>query len=120
MTVKGLSERRSLRVIGMSASALRYQPRPDRNGELRDRIVALAQRHRRYGASMIYLKLRQAGELVNHKRVERLYTLEKLQIRRRPRKKIPVSERQPLVRPGAANEVWSVDLSSTESPRAAR
>jgi putative transposase len=110
MTVKGLSERRSLSVIGMSASALRYQPRPDRNGGLRERIVALAQRHRRYGASMIYLKLRQAGELVNHKRVERLYTLEKLQVRRRRRKKIPVSERQPLIRPGAANEVWSVDF----------
>jgi hypothetical protein len=71
MTVKGLSDRRSLRVIGMSASALRYQPRPDRNGELRDRIIGLAQRYRRYGASMIYLKLRQAGEFVNHKRVER-------------------------------------------------
>lgn len=110
MTAKGLSERRGLRVIGMSASALRYQPRPDRNGALRDRIVALAQRHRRYGASMIYLKLRQAGELVNHKRVERLYTLQQLQVRRRRRKKIPVSERQPLVRPGAANEVWSVDF----------
>ena len=110
MTAKGLSERRSLRVIGMSASVLRYQPRPDRNGALRDRIVALAQRHRRYGASMIYLKLRQAGELVNHKRVERLYTLQQLQVRRRRRKKIPVSELQPLIRPGAANEVWSVDF----------
>jgi putative transposase len=110
MTAKGLSERRGLRVIGMRASALRYQPRPDRNGPLRDRIVALAQRYRRYGASMIYLKLRQAGELVNHKRVERLYTLQQLQVRRRRRKKIPVSERQPLVRPGAANEVWSVDF----------
>jgi putative transposase len=110
MTAKGLSERRGLRVIGMSASALRYQPRPDRNGALRERIVALAQRHRRYGASMIYLKLRQAGELVNHKRVERLYTLQQLQVRRRRRKKIPVSERQPLIRPGAANEVWSVDF----------
>ena len=77
MTAKGLSEHRTLHVIGMSASALRYQPRPDRNGALRGRIVALAQRHRRYGASMIYLKLRQAGEWVNHKRVERLYTLEK-------------------------------------------
>jgi hypothetical protein len=36
-------------------------------------IVALAQRHRRYGAGLIYLKLRQAGEIVNHKRVERLF-----------------------------------------------
>jgi putative transposase len=77
---------------------------------LREQIIALAQRHRRYGASMIYLKLRQAGALVNHKRVERVYALEKLQVRRRRRKKIPVSERQPLIRPGAANEVWSADF----------
>jgi putative transposase len=47
---------------------------------------------------------------VNYKRVERLYRLEKLHIRRRRRKKIPVSERQPLIRPGAANEVWSMDF----------
>ena len=110
MTTRGLSERHSLQVVGMSASALRYQPRPDRNGALREKIVALAQRHRRYGAAMIYLKLRQAGELINHKRVERLYALEKLQVRRRRRKKIPVSERQPLIRPGAANQVWSADF----------
>ena len=94
----------------MSASSLRYQPRPDYNALLRAKIITLAQRHRRYGAEMIYLKLRQAGELVNHKRVERLYTLEKLQVRRRRRKKTPLGERQPLVRPGAANEVWSMDF----------
>jgi len=72
MTERGLSERRALLVIGMSASALRYTPAPDRNGALRVRIVALAHRHRRYGAGMIHLKLRQAGERVNHKRVHRL------------------------------------------------
>ena len=110
MQNRGMTERRGLQVVGMSASALRYEPRPDRNTLLRAKIVTLAQRHRRYGAEMIYLKLRQAGELVNHKRVERLYTLEKLQIRRRRRKKIPLGERQPLVRPGAANEVWSMDF----------
>jgi putative transposase len=110
MGTRGLTERRCLRFVGMSASALRYQPRPDRNIALRARIVALAQRHRRYGVGMIHLKLRQAGEIVNYKRVERLYALEKLHIRRRRRKKIPVSERQPLVRPGSANEVWSMDF----------
>lgn len=107
---KGLSERGGLAMAGMSASSLRYEPRPDRNAQLRQRIVALAQRHRRYGVEMIHLKLRQAGQLVNYKRVERLYRLEKLQVRRRRRKKIPVSERQPLIRPGAANEVWSMDF----------
>jgi hypothetical protein len=47
---------------------LRYEPQPDQNVELQERIVALAQRHRRYGADMIYLRLRQTGLRVNHKR----------------------------------------------------
>ena len=110
MQTKGLTERHGLQIVHMSASALRYQPRADRNRALRERIVALAQRHRRYGVGMIHLKLRQAGEIVNYKRVERLYALEKLHIRRRRRKKIPVSDRQPLIRPGRANEVWSMDF----------
>ena len=110
MQTKGLTERRCLGIVAMSASSLRYEPRPDRNSALRARIIALVQRHRRYGVGMIHLKLRQAGELVNYKRVERLYRLEKLHIRRRRRKKIPVADRQPLIRPGRANEVWSMDF----------
>jgi putative transposase len=97
-------------VIGMSASALRYVPAPDRNAGLRARIIALAHRYRRYGAGMIHLKLRQAGESVNAKRVHRLYVEERLQIRRRRRKKVPVADRQPLVKPIAPNEVWSADF----------
>ncbi len=110
MVDKGLSERRSLAVAGMSASAYRYTPCPDRNVELRHRIVAPAQRHKRYGVGMIHLKLRQAGLLVNYKRVERLYQEAKLQVRRRKRKKVPVADRQPLARPKAANGVWSRDF----------
>jgi transposase InsO family protein len=110
MIDKGLSERRALRVVGMSASAYRYAPRPDHNVDLRQRIVALAQRHKRYGVGMIHLKLRQEGALVNYKRVERLYREERLQVRRRKRKKVPMGERQPLLRPSAANEVWSMDF----------
>lgn len=111
MTTKGLSERQSLRAVRMSASSLRYAPRYEsRNVAVRARIVSLAQRHRRYGVGMIYPKLRQAGVVVNYKRVERLYRLEKLHIRRRRRKKIPVSERQPLLRPMQANQVWSMDF----------
>jgi len=105
-----LSERRSLAIAGMSASAYRYETRPDRNIELRESIAALAHRHKRYGVGMIYLKLRQAGQAVNYKRVERLYQEANLQVRRRKRKKVPPADRQPLVRPAAANEVWSIDF----------
>lgn len=110
MRTKGLSERAALRIVRMSASALRYRPAPDRNIVLRHKIVALAQRHRRYGAGMIYLKLRQSGLVVNHKRVERLYAMEQLQIKRRKRKKVPFADRQPLERPDTANSVWSMDF----------
>ena len=107
---RGLSERRALAIAQMSASALRYQPRPDRNVALRREIIRLAHRYKRYGAGMIYLKLRQTGWPVNHKRVDRLYAEARLQVRRRKRKKVPISERQPLIRPQASNEVWSMDF----------
>lgn len=110
MVGKGLSERRALAVVRMSASALRYATRPDRNVEVRASILALALRHKRYGVGMIHLKLRQEGHLVNYKRVERLYRQERLQVRRRKRKKVLVGERQPLLRPTRANEVWSMDF----------
>lgn len=106
----GLSERKSLRFVGMSPSSFRYRPATDRNAALKEQIVTLAQRHRRYGAGMIYLKLRQAGMMVNHKRVDRLYAEAGLQVRRRKRKKIPVSDRHPLERPSSANQVWSMDF----------
>ncbi|PPT71765.1 IS3 family transposase, partial [Xanthomonas theicola] len=86
---KGLSERRALAVMCMSASALRYTPAQDRNVELRRRIVEQAYRHKRDGVGMIYLKLRQEGWLVNDKRVERLYRQAQLQVRRRKRNKVP-------------------------------
>lgn len=108
MVDRGLSERHVLRVVGMSASAYRYQPVPDKNVSLREQIVALAHRHGRYGAGMIYLKLRQAGQQVNHKRVDRLYAEAGLQVKRRRRKKVPVTEQQLLGRPQADNHVWSM------------
>lgn len=59
---------------------------------------------------MIYLKLRQAGERVNHKRVQRLYAQAGLQLRKRKRQKVPQADRCPLGRPSAANQVWSMDF----------
>lgn len=72
--------------------------------------MALALRHRLYSVGMIHFKLRQARLLVNDKRVERLYRDAKLQVWRRKRKKVLSGERQPLIRPLAANQVWSMDF----------
>jgi putative transposase len=119
MVTRGLSERRALAIVRMSAAALRYVPQPDRDTALRERIIVLAHRHRRYGAGMIYLKLRQEGCVVNHKRVDRLYAEARLQVKRRRRKKVPLGDRQPLLRPQQRSLVGRLRLRSHRGrPRA--
>jgi len=105
-----MSERRALRLAGMSASVLRYEPRDDGNGRLRQELVGLAHRHRRHGVRMLYLRLCQKGWAVNIKRVRRLYRLENLMVQKRKRKKVTPGDRQPLIKPSRANEVWSMDF----------
>ncbi len=46
-TDKGLSQRHTVAVVGVSASSLRYVPHPDQYTELRRRILELAHRHKR-------------------------------------------------------------------------
>lgn len=106
----GLSEREALRLVGMSPSVLRYQPKPDGNEDLRVRLRELAGQHRRHGYRMLHNRMRIEGWRGNVKRTYRVYREEGLTVRRRRRKKLPVPERQPLVRPTQPNEVWSMDF----------
>ena len=106
----GLSERQALRLMGMSPSTLRYRPCGDGNVALRERLRELAGQHRRHGYRMLHSRLRIDGWAINVKRTYRAYREEGLMVRKRRRKKLPVSERQPLVRPTQPNEVWSMDF----------
>lgn len=86
----GLSERQALRLVGMSASTLRYEPRDDGNGLLRERLTQLAGQHRRHGYRMLHSRLRIDGWTINVKRTCRIYREEGLMVRKRRRKKLPV------------------------------
>jgi len=107
---RGLSERQALRLVGMSSSVLRYQCCDDGNDGLRGRLKELAGQHRRHGYRMLHSRLTLEGWAINVKRTYRIYREEGLMVRKRRRKKLPVTERQPLVRPNAPNEVWSMDF----------
>jgi len=107
---KGLSERQACRLVGISTSVLRYQPGEDGNQPLRERLKELAGQHRRHGYRMLHNRLRNDGWAINVKRTYRLYCEEGLTVRKRRRKKLPVPERQPLIRPEQPNEVWSMDF----------
>jgi len=94
----------------MSPSVRRYEAKDDRNAQLRQDLLALAHRHRRHGYRMLHLRLCQQGWRVNIKRVRCLYPQENLMVHKRKRKKVTPENRQPLIRPGKANEVWSMEF----------
>ena len=96
--------------MGISRSSNSYERRPDRHTRLRERLIALSGKHRRYGYRMLHAKLRQEGFEVNVKAVERLYKEERLALRRRTRKKIPKGVRDGAWCPLAANQRWSLDF----------
>jgi putative transposase len=71
----------------------------------------MAAARRRFGYRRITWLLQRSGEVINHKRVYRIYCQEKLQVRKRNRKKIRLFRKplEPALRP---NERWSMDFVS--------
>ena len=100
----GLSERPALRLVGMGANCRRYQAVSDRNDRLRQRLNELAAQLPRHGYRMLHNRLVGGGWFINVKRTYRTASTG------RRREKLPVPERQPLLRPLQPNEVWSMDF----------
>jgi len=112
-TVRGrydVSERRACRYLGLERTALRYMPqRPAWDAPLRARLRELAAEYPRWGVPRLHWRLARDGTRVNYKRVERLYRLENLAVRRRHRKRLAVPRvPRPLVR--APNDTWCIDF----------
>jgi putative transposase len=106
-----LSERHACELSGLDRSTYRYEPEPDRNAQLRTRLTELARQRPRFGYRRLGVLLEKDGEVVNHKRLLRVYQEAGLAVRRRERKRLardrvgmPV-----LTRP---NQEWSIDFVS--------
>lgn len=77
------------------------------------RIRDIASARVRYGYRRIYVLLRREGWKVNHKRVERLYRLEGLNLRIQGKKKrIRTLQRPDAPKATRLNESWSMDFVS--------
>lgn len=95
----GLSQRRDCRLTGLSLSTCRYDAqRPAADAHLSGRIAELALERMRFGYRRIWQLFRREGLLVNHKRVNRLYHLNGLSVKRRCRRKGLATERLLLLR----------------------
>ncbi len=113
MKSEGLSERRSCKLAGLGRATYRYKPGAKDDGLVRERLRVLAVQRPRFGAPRLIVLLRQELGLVNHKRVERIYREESLQLPRKKGKKRGVNNRAAaLLAPGGPNERWSMDFMS--------
>ena len=104
-----LSERTACKLLGIERSSYRYQPRPDRNVELREALVKLARQKPRYGYRRLHAVLSRRGHEVNVKRVYRLCVEERLMVRRKKRKRL-VRERAAEPRLTGPNQEWAMDF----------
>lgn len=99
------------RATGVQRSFINYKSRKPPQTALRARLRELAAARVSYGSPRLYVLLRREGWRVNHKRIERLYQEEGLQLRRkRHRRRRSAVPRGPRLLAQAPNQVWAMDF----------
>ena len=100
-------------MIGVARSSLRYQAKPQNDDALRLAMIRLAKQDGRYGYRKVTALLRMEGWRVNHKKVERLWGEEGLQLPHRHKKRRQLYHKDSSVirlRPTHPNHVWAIDF----------
>jgi putative transposase len=108
-----LSERIACRLLGLSRTAYRYEPKQSSDKVLRERMKELAVPYPRYGYLLLHGLLKNAGLVQNKKRTYRIYSQEGLQVRTKKRKKLQ-RPRVVMDAPDRLNERWSMDFVSDQ------
>lgn len=109
-TKHGVSIRQGCQAVGLPRSTYRYAHRAKDDTEVIKALSAIVEQHPAIGFWQAYHRLRLSDHTWNHKRVYRVYTAMKLNIRRRAKKRLPARVKQKLFVPEAANQVWSLDF----------
>ncbi len=105
-----MSLRRACNLFGTHPSVVRYKPKPKDDEPIRQQLRQMADLHSRWGFWMMYYRLRAMAFLDNHKRVYRIYTEMRLNLRRKYKKRLPMRIKHPLIQPLHHNLTWSMDF----------
>src|SRR5205085_7523007 len=100
-----ISQRQACKAVSLSQSTVRYKPVANKDEEVINALQLLIEKHPSIGFWQSYYRIRRMGYVWNHKRVYRVYTELKLNIRRRFRKRLPARVKQALFQPDKINEV---------------
>ncbi len=77
-----------------------------------DWLSKLSVLHPREGFWKCYYRMRNQGVRVNHKRLHRVYQKMGLPMRRKVKKRLPARVKEPLQKPPAFTQTWSIDFMS--------
>jgi putative transposase len=112
VTEHQLPVRHACRAVGLSRTAWYRRPADAavRDGAVIEALLALVDRHGRWGFWKCFDRLRLDGQPWNHKRVHRVYCALRLNLPRRAKRRVPHRLRQPLVAPTTLNGVWALDF----------
>lgn len=105
-----LSERQACRFLEISRTAFRHQPQKIDDAEIVQLLTTIAERKPRWGFKKMYDYLKNQGYSWNHKKIRRIYRQAGLNIRVKPKKRLPCRHPKPLVAPASANISWSLDF----------
>ena len=110
MVQEKLSVRQACKLVSLPRSVMTYKKVQWDDSSLIDDLNQLVQKHPSIGFWKCYYRLRRKGLACNHKKLYRVYTMLKLNIRRRTKRRIPQRIKQPLVVPQGLNKGWSMDF----------
>lgn len=105
-----MSLRQACILFCISTSVFYYQAKRKDDSEIIEQLSAMADLHKRWGFWMMYHRLRKLDYMWNHKRVYRVYTQMRLNLRCKRKKRLPARVKAPLLRPVYPNVTWSLDF----------
>lgn len=111
-TAYGFSQRRACRLTHCNRKTAQHVARRSDDTQLRARLKQLAHEQPRWGYKMLHGVLRQEGRIINHKKVYRLYKEEKLELRRKGKKRLKSELRGQPKKPTAPCQLWTMDFVS--------
>lgn len=106
-----ISQRRACRLAGVDPKTV-WRDKPPDIPEAREEMKAIASKRRQFGYRRIGVLLERKGMFMNHKKLYRIYTEEKLGVRRRRGRKRARGSRTPMPVALRPSERWSLDFVS--------
>ncbi len=107
-----LNNRKACQLMGLSRTTYQYKRKAKDDSAPQEALTTLTTKHPAIGYWRCCYRLWNKGFIWNHKRIYRVYTEMKRNIRRRAKKRLPERVKQPLTIPTTPNQVWSIDFMS--------